>query len=117
MPVNDDEIAQLEIAVDRERRKHAHLTHDQHRLLALVDKAITALRTQRDRETTARFILTLVWQSRKRVSAATDFWGVIDREKDSMALEMLEKYFGGPHDAKHHPHRRTGDTPPPRNKH
>lgn len=112
MPVNDDEIEQLEKAVERERKKHTHLTTDQHRMLALVDKAIVALRNQRDRETTARFILTLVWESRKRLVGTTDFWGVVDREKDAMACEMLEKYFGGPYDAKHHPHRRHSDRKP-----
>lgn len=94
MPLHDSEIDQLERMVARER-KRAVLSHDSERLVAAVEHALKALKTQRDAEVTARWILTLMWQSRQWQHG--DFWRVINREKDAMACEMLQKYFGGPH--------------------
>ena len=95
MAIHDDEIDHLERIVTRERRNPV-LSYDRERLLAAVERAIKALRFQRDRETTARWILTLMWQARRWQEG--DFWRVIDREKDAMACEMVQKYFGGPYE-------------------
>jgi hypothetical protein len=100
MPLHDSDIDRLERMVARER-KHPVLSHDRERLIAAVEHAIKALKAQRDAEVTARWILTLMWQSREWQHG--DFWRVTHREKDAMACEMLQKYFGGPYEEKDEP--------------
>lgn len=102
MPLHDSEIDRLQRMIARER-KHPVLSHDRERLIAAVEHAVKVLKTQRDAHETARWILTLMWQSRKWNSG--DFWSVTNREKDAMACEMVQKYFGGPYkeeDDTHH---------------
>lgn len=95
MPIHDKDIDRLARMVAHER-KHPVLSHDRERLVVAVERAIEALKTQRDEETTARWILTLMWQAREWQHG--DFWRVKNRSKDAMACEMLQKYFGGPHE-------------------
>lgn len=106
--ITDEQIADLQRLVDRERKQGSHpLTTREHILLAGIDKAIQTLKNERDRNTRARMILTMVWNSRKLL--AGDFWAVTDRELDAMACRMVEMYFGGPYHADSHPHRRRTD--------
>ena len=67
VPVNqitDDESAYLRALVERERASTNYHTTRENILLAGIERAIRALRDERDRSTRARMILTMVWQSR-----------------------------------------------------
>ena len=108
--ITDSEIDYLRRLVERERAATNHHSEREKILLAGVDRAIQALRDERDRSTRARMILTMVWQSRRLLTG--DFWAVTDRELDAMACRMVELYFGGPYDPEHNPRRRRTDAQP-----
>lgn len=110
VPVNqitDDEIAYLRALVERERASTNYHTTRENILLAGIERAIRALKDERDRSTRARMILTMVWQSRRLLTG--DLWIVTDRDMDDMACRMVELYFGGPYDHANNPRRRRTD--------
>ena len=107
--ITDAEIQRLERLVETERASAAHHTRRERLLLEGIDRAILAVRNERERSTRARMILTMVWQSRRLLTG--DFWSVTDRELDAMACRMVEMYFGGPFGPNNHPNRRATDTP------
>lgn len=107
--ITDDEIVLLENLVRRERAATNYHTTRELALLQGIDRAIKALRNERERSSRARMILTMVWQSRRLLTG--DLWAVVDREMDDMACRMVEMYFGGPYDHTTNPRRRRGDKP------
>lgn len=108
--ITDDEIITLESLVRRERAATNYHTTRELALLQGIERAIKALRNERERSSRARMILTMVWQSRKLL--AGDLWIVTNREMDDLACQLVEMYFGGPYDPQHNPQRRAGDADP-----
>lgn len=94
--ITDDEIDYLRKLVERERASSNYHTRRENLLIAGIERAIRALKDERDRSTRARMILTMVWQSRRLLTG--DLWAVVDRDMDDMACRMVEMYFGGPYD-------------------
>lgn len=107
--ITDDEIDYLRRLVERERTSTNYHTARENILLAGIERAIRALKDERDRSTRARMILTMVWQSRRLLTG--DLWAVVDRDMDDMACRMVEMYFGGPYDHANNPRRRRDDKP------